>query len=677
MTPTTTASSPTRLPLWTLALFGVFAVAFLLPTTTPLLHALRGLSIWVLLLALPGACCFRLLDRGRQSVFELALAGLIASPVLMTVIGIAVLSAGGSAANAWQAAAALSAALCVAAALVRRPRAELPTRRETVVLLLFTLGLLVLISTLPFTREWWRIRSDAWFHAAVTAQIRDYGLPPEDPYFVGMPLQYMWFYHVLLVGLSDALRVDSFWIMAFVNAHATIALVLAGYQFGAVLHPHFPHRFAAMATLVFGFNAAFWIFLPVKLVKSFIGDVRGMGEVARTFTLTPFEYNTVLGFTNIYFNQEFFLDKFMVATAFGMALVFLISAWAGAVDYLHSGRRYGLALFAFSLVGMLGFHSLVGFVFLVGAVGGAVLLHLTRARVDGYRTRAGVVLVAVSVLCFLAMTPYLYHVMHAKEREHVFPINFGFRKTAGILISSAFVIVVASRARWFWSDRSVATRFLALSAALVTAFCFSIHLPGPNTYDKLGYFVFVPFAIVAGFAIADSVLARTGRARWTAMAAWILLFFAPLNVLTFASCFATPDAVQVTPAEARLSAWVRENTAREAVFIDDQDRVPLLVTGPRRYFWGNMAYAEQWGYPRAEMTRRYHVVEALYRSTEVDAAALRSLASIEEPLFVVVRPEHAGRAVANHPDLFQTVYDDGEIALARVDRDACRARSGP
>jgi hypothetical protein len=255
--------------------------------------------------------------------------------------------------------------------------------------------------------------------------------------------------------------------------------------------------------------------------------------------------------------------------------------------------------------------------------------------------------------------------MHAKEREHVFPLDFSFPKIAGILISSAFVIAVALRARLPWRDRTAGWRFLALGTAAVTAFCFSIALPGPNTYDKLGYFVFVPFAIMAGIAIADSVAARSGRARRAAVAAWVLLFFVPVNAIAFVSCFGTPDAVEVTPAEARLSEWVRTHTTRESVFIDDHDRVPLLVTGPRRYYWGTLAYAEQWGYPRSEMTRRKHVVEALYRGGGLDAAALDALRAVDEPVYVVVRPEHAGSAAAVQTGWFETVFEDSAMVLRR------------
>ena len=653
-----------------LGLLVVLAGVALIPSASGPLLAMRAVAVWAFLMVLPGACVFRLLDSKPQTVFEIALAGFVASPVVLTLVAIATLFAGGSPHGAAMVGAGVSGALVLAVASIRRPVPLRPARRDALILFVFAVALLVLCCTLPFTREWWRIRSDAWFHGAVVAQIRDFGLPPEDPYFVGLPLQYMWFYHVMVATLSDALRVGAFGVMAVVNAHALVALVLAGYQFAAVLRPRFAHRFAATAALLLAFNAAFWIFLPVKLVKAFMGDVRGMEEVRRTFALTPLHYDTAYGFMNIYFNQEFFLDKFMVATAFGLALVFMTSAWAGAIDYLQNGRRYGLTLVAASIIGMLGFHSLVGFVFLVGMVGGVAMLHLARRRVEGYRVRRAVTAVTVAVACFLAMTPYLYQVMHSKEHEQVFPLDFSFRKIAGILISSAFVIAVSMRAKSFWSDRAVGVRFLALATAAVTAFCFSIALPGPNTYDKLGYFVFIPFSIAAGFAIADSVLARSGSARARVLAAWVLLFFVPVNAIAFVSCFGTPDAVVVTPAESRLSAWVRDHTPRDAIFIDDQDRVPLLVTGPRRYYWGTMAYAEQWGYPRGEMTRRHHVVEALYRDAEPDAQALDALASVEEPLFVVVRPEHAGRSVTRHPEWFEFVYQDRDIALARVNRDA-------
>ncbi len=119
---------------------------------------------------------------------------------------------------------------------------------------------------------------------------------------------------------------------------------------------------------------------------------------------------------------------------------------------------------------------------------------------------------------------------------------------------------------------------------------------------------------------------------------------------------------------------MREHTDRDAVFLDNDDHVFLLVTGPRRYLFGRWSYAQQWGYPRAEMARRFHARAALYRSAPLDSLTLDELAGVGAPLFVVVRAEYrnTGATVTTHPDLFHSVYDDGEMALYRVDEDACR-----
>ena len=60
----------------------------------------------------------------------------------------------------------------------------------------------VLVFALPLTSEWWRVREDSWFHAAVLQHIVHHGVPPCDPYFTPLRLQYMYYYHVILSGVS-------------------------------------------------------------------------------------------------------------------------------------------------------------------------------------------------------------------------------------------------------------------------------------------------------------------------------------------------------------------------------------------------------------------------------------------------------------------------------------------
>jgi len=641
--------------------------------------AVYRLSTWFWLMLAPGLLMARLASGGRPR-FAL-LSALVASPAILSVLAVLVMLAGFSPRAAGSTMLLATAVVALAAWMRSRGGAGASRRgdrRELLILAGLTLVVVVLVAWLPMTREWWRVRSDAWFHAAVTAQLRDYGLPPEDPYFLGMPLQYMWVYHAVVLTLSWCMQLDPFRVMALFNAQALAGLTVAAWSLAGVFRKSIPHRLAGASTLLFAFNAAFWVLLPVKGVRAFIGDVRGWDELARTFTLSPFTYDTARGLMDIYFNQAFFLDKFMVATAFGFALTCYTTAWFAATDYLATRRRGALAILAAALIGMLGFHTLVGFVALVGIFGGVLLMLLFRRQVDPFSTRELLLLLGVSLACFLASTPYLYQVMHLKEREQMIPISFSLRKTASILIPSLFVLVMAVRRRVLFADRSPAARTFLFGVAAVTAFCLAIRLPGPNTYDKPGFFVFIPLSILAGFAVADSVLARRGRARIAAAAGWLLLFFLPVNAIALAACFNTPPEEVVTPAETHLSEWVRDNTPRSAVFIDDHDRVFLLVTGPRRYYWGRWAYAQQWGYPRLDMARRYHVRRCLYTSAPLDADALASLGGISEELYVVVRPEHraSGASVTRPSALFSLVFDDGEIALYRVDTATCRDAAG-
>lgn len=544
------------------------------------------------------------------------------------------------------------------------------TRRHAVILGVFSAIVVLLTAYLPFSDEWWRIRSDAWFHAAVVAEIQDFGIPPTDPYFVGFVLQYMWFYHALVLVLSRACAADPFWIMAVLNVHALCGLIVATVMAAGVFRSRFAPRLASAATVVLGFNGIFWLFFPLKALKAFTGDVRGWDELTRMFTLTPLHYQTAFEFLNIYFNQEFFLDKFMVATAFGLGIGFMMTGWYAACSTIKARKRTTTALLFVALIGMLGFHSLVGFVALVGIFGGAILMHMQRGRIAGYSLRASAVLLATSLAAFVLMTPYLYAVMHLKESEQVFPLSFSLPKTIGIAVSSALAFLLALKQRRQLVAATPHARFFLLGTVALTLFCLSIKLPGPNTYDKLGYFVFLPLALAGGWTLAD-VAARVSRMK---MMLLVLLCFVPVNAIAFVSFYATPPLVEVLPEEHALSRWVKANTDRRSVFIDNDDRVVLLVTGPRRYYWGRWPYAHQWGYDKLEMSRRYHTRRALYAPEPLDGTALASLAGIDEDIYVIVHdPDGNGATTAarNTAGLFREVYKDSAIAVMQVDRAAC------
>jgi hypothetical protein len=628
---------------------------------------------WVGMMLAPGAALYLASERRSPRLSTLLLCALVLSPVVTAALGIAGLFLHMPVVTI----AGLTSAVGIAAAAVLyvtlRVKVGLPDRRSLVWLGALLLALVFLTAFLPMTHAWWRVRSDAWFHAAVVAQIADFGIPPQDPYFAGMPLQYMWFYHVLVLVLARSLDMDPFRVMALINIQALLALGVGAWQLCGVFRRSFAHRLGVTAIMLLAFNGAFWVFLPAKLARALTGDVRGWAEVKRTYSMVPFNYDQSRVFMKIYYNQEFFLDKFMVATAFGLALAFMVAGWHGASEYMRTRRASPLVILFVALVGMLGFHSLVGFVMLAGIFGGAILAWLFRGR-DAFPVRSTLVLLAVSLASFLAMGPYLYEVTHLKQKEQMFPLGVSIQKTAGILISCAFALVVWLVRRPLLRERTPAARFFVLAFFSVAAFCLLITLPGPNAYDKLGYLVFLPLSVLGGIALADLWTTTTGRAH-RAVVALTFACMLPVNAIAFAACFSTPDEAAMTAPEVRMATWLRDYTPRNALIIDDNDRVVFLVTVPRRYYWGRTVYAQMWGYPKLEMSRRLHVRRALYAPGALDGTTLAELAAATDPIFVIVRPEHweANAAVITHPDLFQTVYRDEKYAILRVDTVACRA----
>jgi len=639
----------------------------------PVASGLVRAAVWFSLMVLPGLGVYLVLERDRRNLADAALSSLGLSPVLAAGVAMLVLVVSGNTRGLTPAIVIPAAVLAAAGCLRSRGGFAVPPRRETLGFLLLLAAAVVLTATLPLTREWWRVRSDAWFHAAVILQIRDLGAPPGDPYFAGLELQYMWAYHAMVLALSQGLDADPFRIMALVNAHALALLCVAAYRLAAVFRAEAAPRLAAVAMTLFGFNAAFWVFFPAKAATALTGEVRGGAELSRTFRLTPLDYDTARAFLTTFRNPEFFLDKFMVATAFGIALALLLTGLAAACAHLAAPRGARLALVCGAASGALWFHVYVGMILAGALCGAAGLVFLFRSRVRGYTLRPFLHLALVTVLAAAVSAPFLYRVTHGKESAGGAPLNLSVTRAAAIFIPCALVFLLAWRERRLRTDPSPAARFLVSAALLTLGACLLIRLPGANDVAKPAFPVFLTLAGAAGFAVADACVSRRGRARLAAAAFWIVLFALPVNAIALASAYAGPDGVAVTADESRVAAWVRDHTPRGAVFLDEPGSVFLLVAGPRRYLFGSLDYARQWGYPRAEMARRLHAVQSLYHEGEPDAGVLSLLASLPDPAYLVVRPApcRAGAPVCVRDDLFPKVFESGGIQVREVNRAAC------
>lgn len=626
---------------------------------------LSGTVAFVILALVPGAAFAVCIDR-RATTIETAFAGLAFSPVINTAIASLAILAGASPEVCARVVLVAAATAGAVALTISSPARSSESRREVFLLVVIIGGFAVLIGVLPQVVEWWRIRSDAWFHAAVIAEIRDFGLPPSDPYFAGIPLQYMWAYHVNVLTLSTASGLDVFRTMALVNLQAFAGFVVATFLFARSLGADFRRAAGSAAVVPLAMSALFWAFLPIRLARAFTGEVRGMEEVSRQLSLSPFTYEKVRHFTSVWFNSEFFLDKFMVATAFSIALCLMAACWYAAADYMRNRRRFSLAAVVVAVTGMLAFHPPVGLVMLTALIGAPIVLAIAARRFDRSPLRPALYLLGAGVAAAVLSSVYLYNVMSAKDSGGGLPIGISLDKIVGVVISVALVLWLFLRQRRFLAGRDNQTAFLLCAIAVITLFSLLLKLPGNNTFDKPAYFIYFPLAVIGAWTIVDFLGDGKRAIRWIV----VIAALAPINVLSLAACYLMKPPVEVTVEEALLSRWVREHTGRTDVFIDEDSRVSLLVTGPRRYYFGRESYAEQWGYDRVEMARRRDIRDALYGDTEMlESETAEALAELGTDIFMVERrPPGTPPPPPRFAEYFEPVYTGDEIRLYRFNR---------
>ena len=636
-----------------------------------------GVCAFLILSFVPGAAVYRLAARNPEALEEFTSAVAL-SPVLTAGAATLLMLAGAGARET--ASISLLLAFVLGAVALLRPRTSSCSlnRREGFALAAFLAIVSALIVYLPATSEWWRVRSDGWFHGAVIAQIADYGIPPEDPYAAGFPLQYMWFFHVYAFALSKASGIDPFMVMALINVPSLVGLALGGFLFSSIYRKTFSHNFAAALTVVFGMNAAIWLFLPVKFLQAFSGDVRGFEEVARVFSLRPYDALTVRGFVQLGFIQEWLLDKFMVATAFTVGLTLMAVLWWAAARYVTTERREYLVAAFLSAFGVVAYHTALGMV-VFGSVGLGLLAMLAlRRRSGGCPARPIFRLLVAMATAGVLLLPYMYSITYAKTGEAAFPLGLSFLKMLGIVVSCALVIFL-SAFQWRRSlrDKSPAGRFLVWTTASVIFLCAIVRLPAANAYDKFPFLLFFPLAVLGGWTLAEyAERAAAPRRRTLRYIVACVLAFGPLNVFMFAGYYNTVPVPIMSDDEKKVGEWIRAATPRESVVIDTNLNCFLLISGPRRYYMASELYALGWGYDQTEIGKRVRVIKDLYSPGGLEPETFETVGFLPYPLYILVRTDEPSIDQAKfgeNPRLFHRVFSAGPIAVFELDREAFRS----
>ena len=528
------------------------------------------------------------------------------------------------------------------------------------------LALAAVVAVLVVANPWLRQGSDAWFHTAVVAEIERAGIPPDDPYFAGMSLQYFWFYHVALIALRITTGLTPPDAMALLNIIAAVGCVVMAARIGMALGFTPVSGAWGGALLLLGMGGLIWLFFPLKVVPMFVGEVRGMEEAARVFSFTPFTVTRVTGTLQVLFSLTFMLRKFLIGTSVPFSLLLSLVAWGAGLRLVREGDPRNAVVQLVAGTGAILMHTVVGGVLMIAlAVGGGItMLFAHGARWRGF-------LVAVLVAGSLAAClPYLLSTFRPGERSGPGLVGFHLFHVLSLPFSLAGVgllSILAIRSLWR-SAEPAAILFLGTLAACVGYSIFG-QLPGANQYDKTTLVAFVPLALAGGFGVPLVWEALRGSRRLRgAFVVCMALFLIPENGISLAVFAADSKAPVISAEERALFEWIAEETPPDAVFIDSADRVDVLVRGPRRQYWGVPSYASQWGYPLDEMARRRALRDAVYEGL-LSIEQMDALRALHAPVYVVARETDlpgSGARLAARPDLFRQVFAAGKVRVFEI-----------
>jgi hypothetical protein len=525
----------------------------------------------------------------------------------------------------------------------------------------------VVVGLVLIPAPWRRIGADSWFHTAVVLEMARGGLPPQDPYFAGLTLQYFWFYHAVLLALREVSGINPPDAMTLLNILAVVLCIPAAARVGRALG--FSRAAGAWGGVLFllGMGGLFWLFYPVKLVTVFIGDVRGTEALRQIFSLREWSPSTTAHLTQFLNSSSFMLRKFMIGTAVPWALLLLLVTVDAAVRFVRGGGASRGFVISTAAAGAFLFHVVIGGASVAAVVVGAGILFLFPTPARGRALGAAILAAAALVVCL----PYLRALVPPQSMERNFPFGVSLRVWASAPFTFTGVVLLSLPVwRRFWRERTPeGVLFMGWAVASVGYGLFG-RLPPPNLVDKPPIVMYIPLALAAGFAVPGIWRALSGRRKLRiAFAVLLALYLVPENALQWTGYYVQASPPALTPAEQHLYAWIGRETPADAVFLDSNDRAEVVVRGPRRQYWGIPSYAEQWGYDREAVGLRRRTRDAVYGTGKLTPPEVAGLAALHAPVYVITRetdtPGAAARLAAL-PRRYRRVWSEDGLAVFRM-----------
>ncbi|HVP37843.1 MAG TPA: hypothetical protein VMS93_01550 [Candidatus Saccharimonadales bacterium] len=490
--------------------------------------------------------------------------------------------------------------------------------------------LLPLVLLPPLLNSYLLERSDAWFHAAVTFQVRNLPLPPQDPYYAGLPLQYFWFFHLILAAYDSVARMAPFTAMWLFNS-AYFAIALAG-AYTLARRAGASHAEAQWAPwlLALGANPFGWGWILVRLWRGHWhwGDAVGRFLPDHSLSLLTWRYaSNPLAFS---------MDKFLVGTAFSWGLAMFVWWCVSLADYTPAGRWREAALLGGLSAAILLAHPIVGMTVYVGA---AVTLGLAWLVSPSRAGLARAVVLGLFMAAGLAVVyPYLRAITQGKSGGGLpqFSVNGPMMWTTA-WVAGVLLVLAARGVRTAWRAGVPGRVVLLLTAMTVGMGCSLYYDAGHNE----GKFLHLGLLLLAALAAAPLRRLALGwlPAQPALRVALLACVFVPTPAFQLGSLLVShgrsafePLPPPPGPAQVRVYRWIRDHTPSDAVLLVRPGSVQAPVRAQRAQVWSQTAYAAAWHYPPAEMDARRRAVDAAF-GAGLGPAEQRFLAALHRPVY--------------------------------------------
>ena len=540
-------------------------------------------------------------------------------------------------------------------------------------------GAAVVVAAVMFVNPYLRIRGDAWVHGALIWEIIERGIPPQDPRFAGLAINFNWFYNYFIALLTTLRGGDPFALMAISNAVSMFATLGTAWLIGRRLWKT-PRAAAGSALLMaLGFNAAMWLLWPLRLVRFRAMRLANPEEITAALAATHWNDGLVIfDLSPPRTAMVSFLDKLLHGTALNIAYVMLLVFLWAMVRTLQGQRGPALFWGAAAVSGMLLFHGVVGLSVIPVAFGSLGLAWLLAGRWTWLPARTRLVSFAGATAAgALLAAPYTIAISRAwpaaRSGLHHSYLRVDPLQLRTLLTALAVAVWFARRPlRRLFTERNGTAAVLALYIACMLVFSCVVSLPLGNE-SKFIFEVFVGLAVIGGAAFHEELAAwrrRFGLAGAVAIGAVVL---AGVPVLTLRGYLldrsgTTAQDAHAPAGEETLYAWMRAATPPQAVFTDNRFRNLIMVKGRRQLLLGSDSGPERAAFPLDQVLERRAVLADLYGradSLDRDGAVLTRLG---RPAYVLLRATDAGPdgspapRLDARPDLFARVYDrDGFI----------------